>query len=195
MFSRRIKDEGFVNIATAIQGFKAGLVSINVSSTGLGKKAATALGNALRKNVNYTQTLTVLDVSNNNLGPEGVASLADFLAQPNNVKRLLLGNTGPNVEALFAPLARGCTQALTHLDLSNNKFAKKPTVSQASFEQFFSSVLSLKHVDFSGSKLTPAYLDALLARLVGNGTPYHACIYSSSHASRHLGCRPQPPGQ
>jgi len=130
-----------------------------------------------------------LDVSNNTLGPEGIASLSDWLAQPNSLKKLNLANTTPAIDghfppsfpssihqptndyslftAIFGALVRGCCQNLTHLDLSNNKFPKKPS-GQQTFELFFSSCTSLQVVDFTGSKMPPSFLESLLGKLVAN---------------------------
>ena len=44
-----------------------------------------------------------LDVSNNTLGPEGIASLSDWLAQPNSLKKLNLANTTPAIDGHFPP--------------------------------------------------------------------------------------------
>ena len=41
---------------------------------------------------------SALDVSNNSLGPEGIASLSDWLAQPNSLKKLNLANTTPALD-------------------------------------------------------------------------------------------------
>jgi hypothetical protein len=69
--------------------------------------------------------------------------------------------------AVFGALVRGCAQNLTHLDLSHNKFPKKPSGLQT-FELFFSSCTSLQVVDFTGTKIPPSFLESMLSKIFSN---------------------------
>ena len=68
--------------------------------------------------------------------------LCSFLAQPNVLAILDLSNTETPLELLFPALVRGCTTALTHLNLSRNPFStsKKAKDVPPSFKQFFAAL-------------------------------------------------------
>lgn len=55
---------------------------------------------------------------------------------------------------LFGALLRGCATHLVHLNVSHNSFnTKKGKEIPPSFKQFFTSTLSLKHLNIAGCKL------------------------------------------
>lgn len=107
-------------------------------------------------------------------------NLHNFLAQPNVLEYLDLSSTDITLEnvsivvclfkviqinetfifdcmissQLFGALLRGCATHLAHLNVSHNSFStKKGKEIPPSFKQFFTSTLSLKHLNIAGCKL------------------------------------------
>jgi hypothetical protein len=119
--SSSIDEKGAATLLAAVQTLSSGLGSLELSNINLSKKSVPALTTALKRNLHVSTTLTgvpppfslrnatipwltaspnaALDVSNNNLGPEGMASLSDWLAQPNALKKLNLGNTSMAIDS------------------------------------------------------------------------------------------------
>lgn len=79
------------------------------------------------------------------------------------------------------PLLRGCSQNLVSLDLSENKFVKKPGPVVPTFEQFFASAVALKEIDLSGTKIPNNYLAIFCSKLFTNrmkaASPFCFCSY------------------
>jgi hypothetical protein len=80
-----LEDKGMQSFANYIGGMNRGLVRLELASCGIGKAVSImilincspsiqgiqALGNALKRNVHTSSTLTYFDVSNNKLDAEG----------------------------------------------------------------------------------------------------------------------------
>ena len=90
--------------------------------------------------------------------------LSTFLAQPNVLAILDLSNTETPLELLFPALVRGCTTALTHLNLSRNPFSssKKARDVPPAFKQFFAATLAMQYLNMSYCKIPPDALKNLL---------------------------------
>lgn len=70
---------------------------------------------------------------------------------------------------LFGALLRGCATHLIHLNVAHNSFStKKGKEIPPSFKQFFTSSLSLKHLNISNCKLPLEALKNLLLGLACN---------------------------
>ena len=81
-----------------------------------------------------------------------------------------LSNTEIPSELLFSALVRGCTQHLSHLNLSRIPFVAKKSKGDvpAAFKQFFATSLCLKYLNLSHSKLPGDALKHLLLGLACN---------------------------
>lgn len=121
-------------------------------------------------------------------------NLYNFLAQPNVLEYLDLSSTDTFLEnvnifsytflntksyfnlrffcvcvQLFGALLRGCSTHLIYLNVSHNFFStKKGKEIPPSFKQFFTSSLSLKHLNIAGCKLPLEALKNLLLGLACN---------------------------
>ncbi|KAG8222461.1 hypothetical protein J437_LFUL002196 [Ladona fulva] len=96
-------------------------------------------------------------------------NLYNFLAQPNTITHLDISGTDSVLETVFGALLRGCTTTLSHLNVSRNSFnTKKGKEVPPSFKQFFTSTLSLKHLNMSHCKLPLEALKNLLLGLACN---------------------------
>lgn len=70
---------------------------------------------------------------------------------------------------MFGALLRGCSTHLIHLNVSHNSFStKKGKEIPPSFKQFFTSSLSLKHLNIASCKLPLEALKNLLLGLACN---------------------------
>ena len=101
-------------------------------------------------------------------------NLCTFLAQPNVVAILDISSTDTPLDQLFGALLRGCTTALTHLNLSRNPFWRQAKKSKdkdnipSAFKQFFASTLALKYINVSHGNLPSEALKNLLLGLACN---------------------------
>lgn len=120
-------------------------------------------------------------------------NLNNFLAQPNALEYLDISSTDTTLESvslyykcylhnfcynndemmftlqLFGALLRGCSTHLTHLNVSHNSFGtKKGKEIPPSFKQFFTSSLSLKHLNIASCKIPLEALKHLLLGLACN---------------------------
>ncbi|KAG8571489.1 hypothetical protein GDO81_011667 [Engystomops pustulosus] len=164
-----IEDRGVSFLSTQFAKLPKGLMHLNLSKTSISPKGVNSLSQSLSATQLIASTLTHLDLSGNILRGDDLSCLYTFLAQPNTIKNLDLSNTECSADAVCGALLRGCLQHLTTLNLSKTFFPyRKGKEVPPSFKQFFSSSLALTHINFSGTKLSPEPLKALLLGLACN---------------------------
>ncbi|XP_038121444.1 F-actin-uncapping protein LRRC16A isoform X2 [Culex quinquefasciatus] len=163
-----VEDKGATNLAGPIAKISKGLSKLKLSHCGLTSKGVNQLAQSLSQNQNISNSLTFLDLSGNNL-KDDITHLYNFLAQPNVIEHLDISKTDTTLESLFGALLRGCSTHLLHLNVSNNMFGtKKGKEIPPSFKQFFTSSLSLKHLNIANCKLPLEALKHLLLGLACN---------------------------
>lgn len=158
-----LEDKGLVSMAGVMAKTPKGMHHLNLSHCSLSAKGINGLCQSLITNRLNTSSLTYLNLCGNAL-KEDSQMLCQFLAQPNVLAILDLSNTDTPLELLFPALMRGCTTALTHLNLSRNPFSmsKKTKDVPTAFKQFFASTLSLQYLNMSFCKIPPEALKNLL---------------------------------
>ncbi|XP_050797733.1 F-actin-uncapping protein LRRC16A isoform X4 [Gopherus flavomarginatus] len=167
--SNPLEDRGVSSLSIQFAKLPKGLKHLNLSKTSLSPKGVNSLSQSLSANQLIANTLTYLDLSGNVLRGDDLASLYNFLAQPNAIVHLDLSNTECALDMVCAALLRGCLQHLAVLSLSRTVFShRKGKEVPPSFKQFFSSSLALMQINFSGTKLSPEPLKALLLGLACN---------------------------
>lgn len=100
------------------------LSTLDLSHSGLGSKAVTALFASLRKSTPVYHTLTKLALSGCRFDTESSAGAAAFLATPCAVKHLDVSGTQIKLTQVLEAMTRGCIY-LEHLDISANKWDKR----------------------------------------------------------------------
>ncbi|XP_075172184.1 F-actin-uncapping protein LRRC16A [Anomaloglossus baeobatrachus] len=164
-----LEDRGVSFLSTQFAKLPRGLIHLNLSKTSISPKGVNSLSQSLSAMPLIATTLTHLDLSGNILRGDELSYLYTFLAQPNAIKYLDLSNTECSADAVCGALLRGCLQHLTTLNLSRTFFPhRKGKEVPPTFKQFFSSSLALSHINFSGTKLSPEPLKALLLGLACN---------------------------
>ncbi|XP_073534974.1 F-actin-uncapping protein LRRC16A isoform X3 [Phyllobates terribilis] len=164
-----LEDRGVSFLSTQFAKLPRGLIHLNLSKTSISPKGVNSLSQSLSAMQLIATTLTHLDLSGNILRGDDLSYLYTFLAQPNAIKYLDLSNTECPADAVCGALLRGCLMHLTTLNLSRTFFPhRKGKEVPPSFKQFFSSSLALLHINFSGTKLSPEPLKALLLGLACN---------------------------
>nr|XP_023957874.1 F-actin-uncapping protein LRRC16A isoform X6 [Chrysemys picta bellii] len=167
--SNPLEDRGVSSLSIQFAKLPKGLKHLNLSRTSLSPKGVNSLSQSLSANQLIANTLTYLDLSGNALRGDDLASLYNFLAQPNAIVHLDLSNTECALDMVCGALLRGCLQHLAVLSLSRTVFShRKGKEVPPSFKQFFSSSLALMQISFSGTKLSPEPLKALLLGLACN---------------------------
>ncbi|XP_046397648.1 F-actin-uncapping protein LRRC16A isoform X2 [Ischnura elegans] len=160
--------QGASHLSNPIAKVSKGLVHLNLSHCYLSSKGVNQIAHALSLNKYMPNTLTYLNLAGNCLRDE-VNNLYNFLAQPNTITHLDISGTDSVLETVFGALLRGCTTTLAHLNVSRNIFnTKKGKEVPPSFKQFFTSTLSLKHLNMSHCKLPLEALKNLLLGLACN---------------------------
>ncbi|XP_069691795.1 F-actin-uncapping protein LRRC16A isoform X3 [Periplaneta americana] len=164
--------QGASHLSSPLAKVPKGLIHLNLSHCGLSSKGVNQLAHALSLNKFMPSTLTYLNLSGNNLKEE-INNLCNFLAQPNSLTHLDISGTDTPLETvkytIFGALLRGCATNLVHLNVSRNVFSTKKTKEvPPSFKQFFTSTLSLKHLNMSFCKLPLEALKNLLLGLACN---------------------------
>ncbi|PSN31727.1 hypothetical protein C0J52_19831 [Blattella germanica] len=160
--------QGASHLSSPLAKVPKGLIHLNLSHCGLSSKGVNQLAHALSLNKFMPSTLTYLNLSGNNLKEE-INNLCNFLAQPNSLTHLDISGTDTPLETIFGALLRGCATNLVHLNVSRNVFSTKKTKEvPPSFKQFFTSTLSLKHLNMSYCKLPLEALKNLLLGLACN---------------------------
>ncbi|XP_053687706.1 F-actin-uncapping protein LRRC16A isoform X3 [Sabethes cyaneus] len=163
-----IEDKGAGHLAGPIAKISKGVSRLVLSHCGLTSKGINQITHSLSLNQNIFNSLTYLDLSENNL-KDDVNNLYNFLAQPNAIEYLDISKTDTTLESLFGALLRGCSTHLFHLNVAHNLFGtKKGKEIPPSFKQFFTSSLSLKHLNIAGCKLPLEALKHLLLGLACN---------------------------
>ncbi|XP_059613846.1 F-actin-uncapping protein LRRC16A isoform X3 [Phlebotomus argentipes] len=163
-----IEDKGAIHLAGPIAKVSKGLCKLSLSHCGLTAKGVNQVAHSLSLNQSISNSLTYLDLSGNNL-KDDINNLYNFLAQPNVLEHLNISATDTTLENLFGALLRGCGTHLAHLNVSHNSFnTKKGKEIPPSFKQFFTSSLSLKHINISYCKLPMEALKHLLLGLACN---------------------------
>uniref|UniRef100_A0A1B0CTE4 CARMIL C-terminal domain-containing protein n=1 Tax=Lutzomyia longipalpis TaxID=7200 RepID=A0A1B0CTE4_LUTLO len=163
-----IEDKGAIHLAGPIAKVSKGLCKLSLSHCGLTAKGVNQIAHSLSLNQSISNSLTYLDLSGNNL-KDDINNLYNFLAQPNVLEHLNISATDTTLENLFGALLRGCGTHLAHLNVSHNSFnTKKGKEIPPSFKQFFTSSLSLKHINISYCKLPMEALKHLLLGLACN---------------------------
>uniref|UniRef100_A0A8C4VQU3 Capping protein regulator and myosin 1 linker 1 n=1 Tax=Gopherus evgoodei TaxID=1825980 RepID=A0A8C4VQU3_9SAUR len=166
--SNPLEDRGVSSLSIQFAKLPKGLKHLNLSKTSLSPKGVNSLSQSLSANQLIANTLTYLDLSGNVLRGDDL-SLYNFLAQPNAIVHLDLSNTECALDMVCGALLRGCLQHLAVLSLSRTVFShRKGKEVPPSFKQFFSSSLALMQINFSGTKLSPEPLKALLLGLACN---------------------------
>lgn len=100
------------------------LTTLDLSQSGLGAKAITALFSSLRKSTPVYHTLTKLALSGCRFDTESSASAAAFLATPCALQHLDVSGTQIKLTQVLEAMTRGCIY-LEHLDISANKWDKR----------------------------------------------------------------------
>ncbi|XP_037044031.1 F-actin-uncapping protein LRRC16A isoform X5 [Bradysia coprophila] len=160
--------QGAIHLAGPIAKISKGLCKLSLSQCGLTAKGVNQMAHSLSLNQSISSSLTYLDLSGNNL-KDDINNLYNFLAQPNVLKHLDLSTTDTFLENLFGALLRGCSTHLSYLNVSHNSFStKKGKEIPPSFKQFFTSSLSLKHLNIASCKLPLEGLKHLLLGLACN---------------------------
>ena len=161
-----LEDKGLIPVAAIMSKIPKGMHHLNLSHCSLTSRSITNLCQSLITNRLNTSSLTYLNLCGNTLKDDS-QMLCSFLAQPNVLAILDLSNTDTHLELLFPALVRGCTTALTHLNLARNPFSssKKAKDVPPSFKQFFATTLSLQYLNMSFVKIPP---EALKNLLLGN---------------------------
>uniref|UniRef100_A0A1I8PL20 CARMIL C-terminal domain-containing protein n=1 Tax=Stomoxys calcitrans TaxID=35570 RepID=A0A1I8PL20_STOCA len=160
--------QGAIHLAGPIAKVSKGLCKLALAHCGLTSKGVNQMSHSLSLNQSISNSLTHLDLSGNNL-KDDITNLHNFLAQPNVLEYLDLSSTDITLENLFGALLRGCATHLAHLNVSHNSFStKKGKEIPPSFKQFFTSSLSLKHLNIAGCKLPMEALKNLLLGLACN---------------------------
>ncbi|XP_065366980.1 F-actin-uncapping protein LRRC16A isoform X3 [Calliphora vicina] len=163
-----IEDKGAIHLAGPIAKVSKGLCRLALAHCGLTSKGVNQMSHSLSLNQSISNSLTYLDLSGNSL-KDDITNLHNFLAQPNVLDYLDLSSTDITLENLFGALLRGCATHLAHLNVSHNSFStKKGKEIPPSFKQFFTSTLSLKHLNIAGCKLPMEALKNLLLGLACN---------------------------
>ncbi|XP_038247953.1 F-actin-uncapping protein LRRC16A isoform X3 [Dermochelys coriacea] len=167
--SNPLEDRGVSSLSIQFAKLPKGLKHLNLSKTSLSPKGVNSLSQSLSANQLIANTLTYLDLSGNVLRGDDLSSLYNFLAQPNAIVHLDLSNTECALDMVCGALLRGCLQHLAVLSLSRTVFShRKGKDVPPSFKQFFSSSLALMQISFSGTKLSPEPLKAILLGLACN---------------------------
>ncbi len=164
-----LEDKGLTHLSTAVSKHPKGLHHVNLSHCSLTAKGLSSFANALAANRSTRNTLTYLNLAGNSLKEESQA-LCSFLAQPNVIAILDLSATETPLDVLFGALVRGCTAALTHLNLSRNPFASKKAKGDipAAYKQFFAGTLVLQYVNMSHCRMPAEAVKHLLLGLACN---------------------------
>ncbi|XP_060654418.1 F-actin-uncapping protein LRRC16A isoform X6 [Drosophila nasuta] len=160
--------QGAIHLSGPIAKVSKGLCKLALAHCGLTSKGVNQMSHSLSLNQSISNSLTYLDLSGNSL-KDDITNLHNFLAQPNVLEHLDLASTDITLENLFGALLRGCATHLEHLNVSHNSFStKKGKEIPPSFKQFFTSTLSLKHLNIAGCKLPMEALKNLLLGLACN---------------------------
>ena len=178
-----LEDKGVIPLGQVMAKLPKGMHHLNLSHCSLSTKGLNSFSQSLINNRMNTSTLTYLNLCGNIL-KDDLHHLNSFLAQPNVLAILDLSNTEIALDHLFPALVRGCTNALTHLNLSRNHFStsKKTKDVTPTFKQFFASTLALQYLNMSFCKIPPEGLkNLLLGKFSVCFSPIFCLIFSDSN--------------
>ncbi|XP_072106874.1 capping protein, Arp2/3 and myosin-I linker protein 3-like [Mobula birostris] len=187
-----LEDKGITAFSQYLSLCGRGLRFLNLSNTSLTSRGLLPLAQSLNTNEVFANTLMHLDLSKNAglLSGEESPHLYQFLATPNVLVDLNLAGTDCALDMLFASLSHGCCSQLSSLNVSQNTFThRKCRSAPPSFKIFFSSALSLRRLNFSGTKLPAEALRALLLGLASNPLLTDLSLDLSSCELRSSGAR------
>uniref|UniRef100_A0A674N8B0 Capping protein regulator and myosin 1 linker 1 n=1 Tax=Takifugu rubripes TaxID=31033 RepID=A0A674N8B0_TAKRU len=164
-----LEDRGISSLGAQFAKLRMGLKHLNFSKTSLSPKGVNSLCQSLCANPSIPSSLVHLDLSGNVLRGDDMQHFYHFLSQPNSLETLDLSNTDCSLDHVCSALLRGSAQHLAVLNVSKSVFPhRKGKEVPLSFKHFFSSAMSLRLINMSGTKLPPEALKALLLGLASN---------------------------
>lgn len=166
-----LDDRGVIHFLGSLSKLSRGLTDLDLSKTGLTGKGINKLAETMCGSSVIRNSLKTLKISDNPVKGDDVTNLYRFLSLPNVLTHLDFSGLEIPLEVLSAALLRGCTQHMTHLNLSRNPFTLKKlkdvTIPQ-SWKQLFSSFYQLSHLDLSHCKLPMESVKELLLGISSN---------------------------
>ncbi|CAE1321050.1 LRRC16 [Acanthosepion pharaonis] len=166
-----LDDRGVIHFLGSLSKLSRGLTDLDLSKTGLTGKGINKLAETMCGSSVIRNSLKTLKISDNPVKGDDVTNLYRFLSLPNVLTHLDFSGLEIPLEVLSAALLRGCTQHMTHLNLSRNPFTLKKlkdvTIPQ-SWKQLFSSFYQLSHLDISHCKLPMESVKELLLGISSN---------------------------
>ncbi|ESN93479.1 hypothetical protein HELRODRAFT_194028 [Helobdella robusta] len=173
-----LEDKGLTSLCTFLSTHNTELVTLNLASTSLTYKGINQLGESLCCQPCYKQTLSKLDLSGNLLKGDDISLMHKFLAEQNRLRHINISGTDWPLDTFFSAAARGCTQYLQTLNVSNCAISRKQAALKdghladsgllLSWKQFFTSVSGLSSVDFSNVKMNAEAVKCILDGLQNN---------------------------
>ena len=127
---KRLDEKAIESLTSSIQHNKLGLRELKLSGVGLSSKSFANFSKNFVKHAEISNTLSVIDFSNNHFSSSSsdLQAFLTFLAGNNRIQDLSLASTYIPFEQLFTALQRGCTTHLTSLNISCNS---KPAIGKA----------------------------------------------------------------
>ena len=169
---KRLDEKAIESLTSSIQHNKLGLRELKLSGVGLSSKSFANFSKNFVKHAEISNTLSVIDFSNNHFSSSSsdLQAFLTFLAGNNRIQDLSLASTYIPFEQLFTALQRGCTTHLTSLNISCNS---KPAIGKAqtkstAMKQFFQTAIALKQMNFSNCKLSADFILMTLEGLKEN---------------------------
>ena len=169
-----LDEKGIESLTSSIQHIKLGLRELKLSGVGLSSKSFANFSKNFVKHAEISNTLSVIDFSNNHFSSSSsdLQAFVTFLAGNNRIQELSLASTNIPFEQLFTALQRGCTTYLTSLNVSCNS---KPAIGKAqtkstSMQQFFQTTIALKQINLSNCKLSADFILTILEGLKENSS-------------------------
>ena len=169
-----LDEKGIESLISSIQHIKLGLRELKLSGVGLSSKSFANFSKNSAKHAEISNTLSVIDFSNNHFSSSSsdLQAFLTFLGGNNRIQELSLASTNIPFEQLFTALQRGCTTHLTSLNVSCNSkpaIGKSQTKSTA-MKQFFQTTIALKQMNFSNCKLSADFVLLTLEGLKENNS-------------------------
>eukprot|EP00800_Vazella_pourtalesii_P011969 TRINITY_DN285_c0_g1_i2.p1 TRINITY_DN285_c0_g1~~TRINITY_DN285_c0_g1_i2.p1 ORF type:complete len:1626 (+),score=422.20 TRINITY_DN285_c0_g1_i2:106-4983(+) len=169
-----LDEKAIESLTSSIQHNKLGLRELKLSGVGLSSKSFANFSKNFVKHAEISNTLSVIDFSNNHFSSSSsdLQAFLTFLAGNNRIQDLSLASTYIPFEQLFTALQRGCTTHLTSLNISCNS---KPAIGKAqtkstAMKQFFQTAIALKQMNFSNCKLSADFILMTLEGLKENSS-------------------------
>uniref|UniRef100_A0A674P5V6 Capping protein regulator and myosin 1 linker 1 n=1 Tax=Takifugu rubripes TaxID=31033 RepID=A0A674P5V6_TAKRU len=162
-----LEDRGISSLGAQFAKLRMGLKHLNFSKTSLSPKGVNSLCQSLCANPSIPSSLVHLDLSGNVLRGDDMQHFYHFLSQPNSLETLDLSNTDCSLDHVSHEDRRQALLMLCCLWFPSFTCRKGKEV-PLSFKHFFSSAMSLRLINMSGTKLPPEALKALLLGLASN---------------------------